>query len=99
MKYYRYVVCRASGRLEKLRVPALWDPYEVARKLRHGEVFLEVPEKSTVWDDTTHRSIPGPAWVWVDWRHEAQHYVPRKPETEADVMRFIAPFLAQEVNA
>ena len=63
MKAYRYTLCHCSGVIEKITVPTLWDPFEVAKKMPHTMVFLHVHTKWTVYTKT--RWVEGPAFVLV----------------------------------
>lgn len=45
MKYVTYHLLRASGKIEKMKVPMCFDSNEVAKKFPHSEIFVEVPKK------------------------------------------------------
>jgi len=69
MKQLKYTVARPDGRLERIRCPQMFTPYEVANRLPHSIVFMAVPEGSSVFGDGPDGSskISGPATVVIDY--------------------------------
>ena len=84
-----YVIGRMDGSIETLRVPALWDCYEVVKRLPHDLVFMVVNKGFSVYamGTTEERMYWGPCTVFVDPKTDRLIWVPKKPTTEHEAFR------------
>jgi len=82
---YWYVVCRCDGEIQTLRIPRIFGPYEVAQRLAHDLVFLEVPKGSSVFCENRGGPVAGPAVCLV--RGEKFYQVERAPVSDGDAYR------------
>jgi hypothetical protein len=90
MTTYAYTIIRASGDLERTRIPALFDPFEVAARLRHSLVFLRTPKGRTVGTKNAG-FVAGPAVTLV---HRDEHYlVPSDPRSDAEAFHFYRDYV------
>ena len=92
--YDKYTVCDCAGTLHTLKVPTLLsNPYEVAERLHHAEVFLHVPAKHKVYarqyPNCDEALIEGPATVFVSKANGGGfHQVPNAPRDEKEVYMY-----------
>jgi len=73
-KAYTYTVIRCDGRLEKFSAPSFFDPFEIADRLPHSQVYLHIkPKYSVTGFDRCGQlaNIKGPAYVLM---FEGEHY-------------------------
>lgn len=90
MKHYRYTVIQPNGQIDQLRIPAVFDPFEVANRMHHSEVFMHVPRGHHVWAENAPRlgGLTGPAVVYV---HDGNHYqVPNVPRSDQEATQLLA---------
>jgi len=85
MMYDAYTVCRCEGTIVNLRVPRIFGPYEVARRLLHDLVFLTVPKGSSVFCENREGPVLGPAVCLV--RDDKLYQVERAPVSDGDAYR------------
>lgn len=85
-QYQRFTVCWPSGDMETLRVPFL-DARELAERLPHTEIFMEVKEGFTVYG--RYGAIVGPVAVW--WSRPEDQYVQveKLPENDGESFHLI----------
>jgi hypothetical protein len=94
VKKIKYTRVRADGRAETFAVPVLWDPFEVAEKMRQSMVFAHIPSGYSVFaiDPTTgqEKTVPGPVITFIDrraGRSDYDHYlVPYVPKNDSDAL-------------
>ena len=90
MQHDTYKLCRADGTMERVRMPRVFNGYELAERMRHSLVFQYVPKGHFLFSDDDHydaaedrmtRRVAGPAWVWVT--ADAKIYtVPEEPQDD-----------------
>lgn len=92
MKTHAYTIVRASGKLERVRIPAAFSPLEVANKFQHSLVFLHVPKGRIVLVDNPIFGISNPPAVFVS-QDGRQFAVPRIPADDVDASKLIEHYV------
>lgn len=66
MQYYKYTVCYASGDVETIRVPRLWTPFDVNKRLCHSLVFYHLAKSQAAFCRTWDAFVNGPRVMLVN---------------------------------
>jgi len=83
MNCHTYTVCHCDGKIEKFRVPQLFEPGEVAKRLPHCNVYLHIPKGWDVLVSNLCRHVNGPCIVCVDAEGDYK-WVPHAPVDDRD---------------
>lgn len=90
MQHYTYKIERANGQIQKIRVPVVWAPEEVAQRFPHSLVVLYVPTKHRAFiENRPTLMVDGPAWVYIARASGKQFCLDREPTGEGCIFRQI----------
>lgn len=96
MKINTYTVVDPGGKVETIRVPAIFSPFVVAEQIPHHSVFWHIKGKDAVLaycgSRTQTRLVKGPDGVVFVGRATLNgpmdtHYVPRAPKTDSEALQ------------
>src|SRR5215472_14043463 len=68
MKHYTFSAIRADGKLETFTAPSLFDPFEIAERMPHSQVYLHLKPRFNVTGIDRQGQlamITGPAFMLI----------------------------------